>query len=253
LLLAATASAQPTAEELSQEAANPIADLVSLPVQNNTDFGLGPNDRARNVMNIQPVVPLFGGKLVTRTIVPVVWLPDLGEDSGFRTTGLGDILLTGFYVPETESLMWGVGPVFELPTGGSERGTQKWSAGPSAVALAQHGSWTVGLLANQLWSFAGDSERDDVSKGSLQYFLVRQLGGGWYVNSAPIITVNWEADSGDQWTVPFGLGAGKLSFLGSMPVNAQVGGFVNAVKPDIGPDWQLRVQLQVLFPVPGQD
>lgn len=251
LMVVTPAHAQPTAEELSQQAANPIANLVSLPIQNNTDYGLGPNDRARNVMNIQPVVPVAGGKLLTRTIFPVVWLPDLAKDSGFRTTGLGDVLFTAFYVPESASLIWGVGPVLELPTGGSDRGTQKWSAGPSAVLLTQSGSWTLGLLANNLWSFAGDSDRDSVNKGSLQYFIVRQLGQGWYVNSAPILTVNWEADSENRWTVPFGLGVGKLSFVGRLPVNAQVGGYVNAVKPDVGPDWQLRFQLQVLFPVPG--
>jgi hypothetical protein len=251
LTTAGIAHAQPSAQELSQQAANPIADLVSLPIQNNTDFGLGPNDRARNVMNIQPVVPLRGGRIVTRTIIPIAWIPDLTADSGFRTTGLADILFTGFYVPESESLMWGIGPALEVPTGGSDRGTQKWSAGPAAVVLSQTGDWTLGLLTNNVWSFAGDSDRESVNKGILQYFIVRQLGQGWYVNSAPIISVNWKAESGDRWIVPFGLGVGKLSFLGRLPVNGQVGGFVNAIKPDIGPDWQLRVQLQVLFPVPG--
>lgn len=251
LTLAANAHAQPSAQELSQQAANPIADLVSLPIQNNTDYGLGPNDRARNVMNIQPVVPLRGGRIVTRTIVPIAWLPDLTADSGFRTTGLGDILFTGFYVPEGESLIWGLGPAIEIPAGGSDRGTQKWSAGPAVVVLSQAGPWTLGFLTNNIWSFAGDSDRDAVNKGIFQYFIVRQLGEGWYVNSAPIISVNWNADSGDRWTVPFGIGAGKLSFLGRLPVNAQIGAFANAVKPDVGPDWQFRVQLQVLFPVPG--
>lgn len=92
--------------------------------------------------------------------------------------------------------MWGVGPVVEIPTGGAERGTQKWSLGPSVVVLAQPGPWTLGILANNVWSIAGDSDRDDVNKGLLQYFIVRQLGDGWYVSSAPIITVNWKADEG---------------------------------------------------------
>ena len=95
---------------------------------------------------------------------------------------------------------------------------------------------------------AGDQDRADVNKGLLQYFIVRQLGGGWYVNSAPSITVNWKTPPGQKWTVPFGGGIGKVAFLGRLPVNAQAGAYVNAVKPDIGPKWQLRVQVQFLFP-----
>jgi hypothetical protein len=243
--------AQQSAEQLSQEAANPIADLVSLPLQNNTDYGLGEFDRARNTLNVQPVVPLAGGRLVTRTIFPIVWLPDVTAESGTRSSGLADVVFTAFYVPPSDGFMWGVGPVLDIPTGGSERGTQKWSAGPSAVILAQPLGWTLGALVQQAWSFAGESERNDVSRGLAQYFIVRQLGNGWYVNSAPIITVNWKASEGQKWVVPFGAGFGKLAFLGRLPVNAQVGAYVNAVKPDVGPDWQLRVQLQALFPVPG--
>ncbi|MGW8281984.1 MAG: neuromedin U, partial [Gemmatimonadota bacterium] len=74
---------------------------------------------------------------------------------------------------------------------------------------------------------------------------------GWYVNSAPIITVDWNADDGQKWKVPFGAGAGKLLFIGKLPLNLQVGAYGYAVKPDVGPDWQLRLQAQFLFPKPG--
>jgi hypothetical protein len=251
LLLPAALSAQQTADELAQEAANPIADLVSVPFQLNNDFGLGEYDRTRNVLNIQPVVPLAGGKIVTRTIVPFLWIPDTSAESGSFSSGLGDILFTAFYVPSAGSFMWGVGPVVEFPTGGAERGTQKWSVGPSFVALTQTGPWTLGVLTNNVWSVAGDSDRSAVNRGLFQYFIVRQLGNGWYVNSAPIITVNWKADSGQRWVVPFGAGGGKLLFLGKLPVNMQSQVYYNVVKPDVGPDWQLRVQVQVLLPAPG--
>mgnify|MGYP001826271592 FL=1 len=247
VLLPATLAAQ-SATELAETAANPIADLISVPLQLNHDFGLGEFDRTRNVLNIQPVVPLMGGRLITRTIIPFVWLPDITSESGTFSSGLADMQLTAFWVPESEGLMWGVGPILEFPTGGSERGSEKWNAGPSIVVLAQPAPWTLGLLANNVWSFAGDDERPDVNRGLAQYFIVRQLGNGWYVNSAPIITVNWEADSDDRWTVPFGAGAGKLFFLGALPINTQVGAYYNAVKPDIGPDWQFRFQLQTMFP-----
>jgi len=248
LALASRSWGQESAADLAKEAANPVADLISLPFQNNTDFGLGGFDRNRNVLNIQPVIPLAGGKLITRTILPVVWPPDLGAESGSLSTGLADTLFTAFYATSAGSVTFGLGPALEIPTGGSQRGAQKWSLGPSALVLVQPGPWTLGVLANQVWSIAGDSERRDVSKGLLQYFIVRQLGNGWYVNSAPSITVNWKAEPGQRWTVPFGGGFGKVAFLGRLPINTQVGAYVNAVAPDVGPDWQLRVQVQILLP-----
>ena len=244
-------AAQESREDLSQQAANPIADLMSIPFQNNTDFGLGSYDRASNVLNVQPVIPLANGKLITRTIFPFVWIPDVTAESGLITSGLSDVSFTAFYTPGGSATTWGVGPILEFPTGGTQRGSEKWSAGISGVVLAQPGNWTLGLLANNLWSYAGDEDRDDVNKGLLQYFVVYQLGGGWYLNSAPIITVDWQAESGQRWKVPFGAGAGKVMFVGKLPVNVQAGAYTFVEKPDVGPDWQLRVQVQFLLPTPG--
>jgi len=238
-------------KDLSEKAANPIADLASLPLQLNNDVGLGPYDRNSSLLNIQPVVPLAGGKIITRTIFPFVWIPDISAESGRYSSGLSDIMFTAFYVPEGGPFMWGVGPVFEFPSGGSERGSEKWSAGLSGVALKQPGNWTLGILANQVWSYAGSSDRQDVSKGLVQYFIVYQLGEGWYLNSAPIITVDWKADEGQKWKVPFGAGGGKLFFLGKLPINVQTQGYYYVVKPDVGPNWQWRLQVQTLFPLGG--
>jgi hypothetical protein len=167
------------------------------------------------------------------------------------STGLSDIVLTVFFVPSSGGPMWGVGPVLEFPTGGELRGSQKWSAGISGVALVQPGPWTFGVLANNVWSIAGDDDAPDVNKGLLQYFIVYQLGGGWYVNSAPIITVNWKADSGQKWKVPFGAGGGKLLSLGKLPVNLQSQVYYYAVSPDFGAEWQFRFQVQFFLPMPG--
>lgn len=238
-------------EALSKKAANPLADLVSLPFQNNTNFGLGPYDRTGNVLNIQPVVPFAEGRIITRTILPIVWIPDITAESGTFSSGLGDIQFTAFYAPpSTGGLTWGAGAAVEMPTGGADRGTQKWSLGPSLVGLYQSGAWTFGALWNHTWSIAGNSDRPEVSKGLINLFLVYQLGEGWYVSSAPIITVNWKADEGNKWIVPLGAGVGKVSKLGKLPINTQLGAYANVVKPDIGPDWQLRVQMQIFLPKP---
>jgi hypothetical protein len=172
---------QESKEDLAKAAANPLADIMSFPFQNNLNMNYGEHNQNVNVLNIQPVIPLFKGKLITRTIMPIVSIPDYSQESGMQTTGLGDIVFTGFYVPETKGLMMGFGPVIELPTGGSTRGSQKWSAGPSLVLMAQPGDWTIGVLVNNAWSFAGNSDRADVNHMLINAFVVRQLGDGWYV------------------------------------------------------------------------
>lgn len=145
--------------------------------------------------------------------------------------------------------MWGFGPVFEFPTGGSMLGSQKWSIGPSLVLMAQPGEWTFGTLINNTWSYAGNSERDKVNHMLINMFVVRQLGDGWYVNSAPILTADWSADSGNKWVVPLGGGGGKVILLGGkLPLNLQTQMYYNVVHPDIGPKWQWRVQAQFLLP-----
>ncbi len=249
LLLGGVISAQQSQEELSEAAANPLADLISLPFQNNLNMNYGEYNRNVNVLNIQPVIPLAGGKIITRTIFPIVNIPDFSAESGKLSSGLADIVFTAFYVPESKGIQWGFGPVIEMPTGGSIRGTEKWSAGPSLVVLAQPGQWTFGGLINNTWSFAGDSDRADVNHMLLNLFVVRQLGGGWYVNSAPIITADWTANSDDRWIVPLGAGGGKVIMLGGkLPLNLQTQLYYNIVRPDFGPEWQWRMQAQFLLP-----
>jgi len=207
-------------DELSQKAANPLANLMSFPVQNNTNFDIGPFNRTNNVLNIQPVIPFADGKIITRTIIPIVWISDVTSEDGNVSTGLSDISLTAFFVPESDKLTWGPGVILDIPTGGEKRGTQKWSAGFSLIVLKQPGDWTFGVLANNVWSFAGNSDREDVNKGLINLFVALQLGDGWYVNSLPILTVNWKASSDQQWTVPVGISFGKLSFVGGkLPLN----------------------------------
>lgn len=245
---------------LAAAAQNPVADMISVPFQNNTFFGIGPDNKTANVLNIQPVIPVRFGEwnLINRTILPLIHLPDLtggiaelpeGEDSGSEF-GLGDINHTVFLSPAKSSqIIWGVGPSVNFNTASDNSlGSGKWSAGPSAVALTMPKPWVLGLLVRQLWSFAGDDDRRDVSQLLIQPFINYNLPNGWYLSSSPVITSNWEAPSGGKWTLPLGGGFGKIFRIGKQPMNASVQSFYNVEHPDIAPDWTLRFQLQFLFP-----
>lgn len=239
-------------EQLAKAAQNPVGDLISLPFQNNTSFGIGPNDRTLNVLNIQPVYPInMSSKwnLITRTIAPIITQPDIASESG-STTGLGDINFTAFLSPAAPGKwIWGAGPAILLPTATDDQlGSGKWGLGPSLVVLTMNGPWVYGVLVNNVWSVAGDKDRGDVNAFLLQYFINYNMADGWYVVSAPIITANWEAPSEGRWVVPFGGGAGKILRLGKLPLNAQVQAYYNVEKPEFGPDWSLRAQLQLMFP-----
>jgi hypothetical protein len=241
-------------ENLAQAAQNPVANLISLPFQNNTAFGLGEFDRTQNVLNIQPVIPVSLSpkvNLITRTILPVVSQPDLGAADG-STFGLGDLSFTAFLSPaQPGRLIWGIGPNLVIPTGTADAlSTRKWSIGPSAVGLVTPGPWVVGVLISNVWSFAGDSERSDVNQMLIQYFINYNLPNGWYLSTSPILTADWKADDGEEWIVPFGGGFGKIFRIGTQPVNGSVQAFWTAVHPDERPypEWTLRMQLQFLFP-----
>ena len=240
------------AKSLAEAAQNLIANLISVPFQNNTSFGVGPWDRTQNIMNFQPVIPFDLNQnwlVVSRTILPVIYQPPLTVESANRF-GFGDLNPQFFFVPKNNS-KWtcGVGPVFLLPTATSNSlGTGKWGIGPTAVVVYTSALWVIGALANNIWSVAGDSDRANVSQFLLQPFINYNLADGWYLVTAPIITANWMADSGNQWTIPIGGGFGKLFKIGKQPVNASLQGFWYAEKPKSGPAWTIRAQFQLLFP-----
>ncbi len=207
------------------------------------------HNRNQNILNIQPIYPITKGNwsFVNRSIIPIIYQPIGKDDSEF---GLGDINHTTWMSPAAPGkLIWGVGPTISIPTATDDAlGTGKWSAGPSVILLTMPGKWVIGGLASNVWSFAGDSDRESVNTFSSQIFVNYNLDNGWYLTSSPVITANWKADSDDRWTVPIGGGFGRIFKMGNQPVNAQVQLFYNVEKPDGAADWSLRFQLQFMFP-----
>lgn len=255
-LLVFTSAHAADADALARAAQNPIADMISLPFQNNTNFNFGPLDKTQNILNIQPVYPVNLNEewnLITRTIVPVISQPATtpGQD---RENGLGDIQFSGFFSPRkptASGVIWGVGAIAQFDTASDDRlGQGVFGLGPTAVALTSKGSWVIGGLVNNVWSVSEDTGRQDVNQFLFQPFVNYNFPDipGRYLTFAPIITANWEAESGDRWTVPLGLGIGQIFKIGKQPLNGQVSAYYNVEKPEYGADWQLRIQLQFLFP-----
>jgi len=246
-----TLSEAQSTEALAKAAQNPVANMISLPLQNNTNLNIGPDDETQNVLNIQPVWPFEINEdwnLITRTILPVMSNPDPLTGEG-RVDGIGDTQFSAFFSPKESEIIWGVGPVLVLPTASHDAlGSKKWSAGISAVVLAMPGRWVVGGLVSNVWSFAG-AGKEDVNLFTLQPFVNYNFDDGWYLTTAPIITANWEADTDHRWTVPLGGGVGKIFKIGKQPVNAQLSLYKNVETPDdYGAEWQVRTQIQFLFP-----
>ena len=236
---------------LAKAAQNPIANLISFPLQNNTGFGIGQYNRTQNVLNIQPVIPLHLTKdwnLITRTILPVVWQPNDQPTQGW--SGFGDLNPSLFLSPAKASkLIWGAGPAIVIPTATADQlGQGKLSLGPGVVALSTPGHWVIGTLVNNVWSVAGSGGRPAVNQMLLQYFVNYNMKKGWYLSTSPIVTSDWKAASGNQWTVPVGGGVGRIMKLGFQPVNILGQFYGNAVHQDGAASWSMRLQVQLLFP-----
>ena len=254
LRAATVASSVPTGAEdeqtkLAMQLNNPVASLISMPLQSNWDFGIGPNDAYRYTLNVQPVIPITLNdewNLISRTIVPIIDAesPAPGIDDA---SGLGNITQSFFLSPQKPTatgLIWGAGPVFVIPTATNDLlGGNQWGMGPTALVLKQKDGWTLGMLANQLWSFNGGN--DSFNATYLQPFVAytTKTHTTFAINSES--TYNW-IDS--QWTIPFNLMVAQLVKIGEVPVQFQLGGRWYAEKPDGGPNWGLRFAVTFLFP-----
>lgn len=241
---------QTSAEELAKKLQNPIASLISVPFQANFDFGIGPADGSRFLMNIQPVIPMSLSEdwnLIARAILPITSQNDVFGESGTQT-GLGDMVTSAFFSPKEPTsggLIWGAGPVLLIPTATDDLlGTGKFGIGPTAVGLKQIGDLTIGVLANHIWSIAGDEDRADVNSTFIQPFIAKNFKGGYALGLNTELTQSWDYDAT----------SGTLNLTGSKVISLgkQLGQV--AIGPRIpygganSTEWGFRAAFVLLFP-----
>jgi hypothetical protein len=251
-LYAQSPAAPPTlaAPDLAQQLANPVASLISVPLQSNFDFGIGAHDAMRYTLNVQPVIPFQLNEdwnLITRTIIPVIDAesPAPGIPS---VSGLGDTVQSFFFSPVEPTGGWilGGGPVLLWPSATNDLlGTEKWGAGPTLVALQQKGAWTYGALTNHLWSYAGASNRQEVNVTFFNPFVSYLTPAKTTFALSPELTYDWQ---NDQLSAPVNLTVSQLLHIGSQPVSLTLGGRYYFDGPDGGPEWGIRLGLTFLFP-----
>jgi len=237
--------------DLAKKLQNPVADLISVPFQSNFEFGGGPNDDGFvYLLNIQPVIPISlssNWNLISRTILPIIHQSDMIGTSS--QTGLGDILQSAFFSPKKPGAggwIWGAGPAFSIPTATDDLlGSGKFGLGPTAVFLKQQHGWTYGVLANQIWSVAGEGGRADVSAAFIQPFVSFTTKKHTTFSLNTESTYDWE---NEQWTVPINAAAAQLLKLGKMPIQLQLGGKYWAEGPTGAPGWGIRFAVTLLFP-----
>lgn len=238
---------------LAKQLANPIANLISVPLQLNYDENIGSDDEgSKYLLNIQPVIPFSIGadwNIITRTIFPLVDNNDIPFD-GEGESGLADIVASQFFSPKkvtSRGWTWGVGPVWLLPSATDETlGGEKWGLGPTGVALKQHGPWTYGMLANHIWSFAGEDGRSDISSTYVQPFasFVTKTHTTFALSTES--TYDWEHE---EWSVPVIFTLAQMFKIGKLPMQISLGAKYWADSPDSGPEgWGGRLQLTFIFP-----
>lgn len=235
--------------DLAKQLSNPVADLISVPIQSNYDFDIGPGNGTRSTTNIQPVIPISlndDWNVISRTILPVIDQEGILPGGAADAFGLGDVVQSFFFSPKSSDPIWGVGPVFLLPTAtDAVLGTEKWGFGPTAVVLKQNGPWTYGALVNHLWDFAGDDSRNSINATFLQPFVSYTTPQATTMSFNLESTYDWQQS---QWNVPANATVSQLVKIGDQPVQFFAGARYYLETSNDGPEWGLRFGLTLLFP-----
>lgn len=244
-----------SAPGLAGRTENPLEQMGSVSFYNFMNFGFGPNNNGYQYnLNIQPFVPVSLNddlNLIGLANLSIVRQPNLlgsGEISGLGDTDLGFLISPA----KQDTLIWGVGPLFVLPTATNvQLGQGKYDVGPSLIALVMPGNWVLGFFATNVWSIGGQSNTPAVNSFILQYFINYSLPDGWFLMSQPVVTADWTQtqESGNRWTVPVGFGPGKVFNISKQMLSLSVQAYDNVVTPkDYGTTWQLQFNLTLLYP-----
>lgn len=238
-------------QPLPANAANPFKETLQLPIKLNTFYGLGDEDKTRAVMTTQPMwsTPLNAEwDIIWRGGIRLVSQP--GFEGADRTWGLGDTSLAAFFTPvNSGSLLWGMGPSILLPTASDDRlGQEKYAVGPTAVFLNSGRKGHVGVFTRNVWSIAGNDARKDINRFLFQPLLKYKLSDGWFVNSNPAITANWDAPAGERWTVPVGAGIGRTFKIGGIRTTFSLQYYHMIERRQNAPEWMTRANLTFSIP-----
>jgi len=236
---------------LAKKTQNPVGDVTSVPFQFNFNTGGDFHDQTLVNLNVQPVIPFKASdnwSVIARTIVPINSVP--APDGTTRYSGVGDVQEELFVTPAIPGkIIWGAGPLLSLPTStvtGSETGA--WGLGPAVVVVSMRGPFVFGALLTQTWTIAHSDTYTEIDLLLLQPFVNYNFGQGWAVSLAPVVTANWKAKSGEQWTVPLGLGITRTTVFDGRPMSLGVQYYNNVERPQGAPGQQLRFSVSLLYP-----
>lgn len=244
-----TSAAPPTIGDVAAASQNPIADLASLPLQLNLQYGVGPSEGFSPLLNVQPVIPVRLSRrllLINRAILPLLSLPRPAN-----VTGIGDLSLSWFLSPPSIGpVTLGLGPNVVLPTASAlPLGTGRLFAGATGVVVIATGPIVAGTLLSQTYSLPRRQEEEFLQQSLIQPFLSWNGVDGWFLNSSPVVLASSMGAENAQWTIPVGGGAGRVFRVFGATVSTQFGAYWNVFAPTGGPSWTLRTSFALLFPL----
>lgn len=233
-------------QSLDQAANDPTASLMNVQLQNlySGDY-YNLDDQSGNTFQIRSAIPFKTGRFkhIARVTLPII------TDSPSGENGLGDTVLFDMVTSDKSWGRWGAGLVTLLPTASDDKlGSGKWGAGPALGFVARDTRLMWGVFNQNIFSFAGDSERDDVGVSILQPIINISLPNKWSVGVSEMnVTYDWEKST---WTsLPLGIKVNKMVRLGKMPTMFSGSYEYNFQDDNVAPEWTVNFTVKFLFPL----